>query len=135
VTIDGNRAPERVEAAVEAAAAPALARSRDRLAFTRMSLDENIYRFEADGSVQLVIGSSFGDTDARLSRDGRRLAFASERAGGEIVDIWLAAADGSNPQQLTNGPGTYQGSPSWSPDGRRVAFDALGKDSHNSRCG
>ena len=46
------------------------------------------------------------------------------------MDIWIAEADGSNPQQLTHGPGADQGSPSWSPDGRRIAFDSLGKDSH-----
>ena len=68
VTIDGNRAPERIEDAGELAAAPALARSRDRLAFTRMSLDTDIYRFEADGPVQLVAGSSFVDFDARCRR-------------------------------------------------------------------
>ena len=130
VTIDGNRAPERVETAGESTSGPALARSRDRLAFTRMSIAEDIYRFEADGSAQLVTGSSFGDTNAHLSPDGRRLAFASSRAGGEIQDIWIAEADGSNPQQLTHGPGAYQGSPSWSPDRRRIAFDSLGRDSH-----
>ena len=127
VTIDGNRAPERIEDAGELATAPALARSRDRLAFTRMSLDNDIYRFEAGGPVQLVAGSSFVDSDARLSPDGRRLAFASARAGGKSTDIWIAEADGSNPQQLTHGPGVSQGSPSWSPDGRRIAFDARGE--------
>ena len=59
MTIDGNRAPERIEAAGDSATAPALARSRDRLAFTRMSVDDDIYRFEAGGPVQLVTGSSF----------------------------------------------------------------------------
>ena len=49
MTIDGNHAPEPIEAAGDPATAPALARSRDRLAFTRMSLDDDIYRFEADG--------------------------------------------------------------------------------------
>jgi eukaryotic-like serine/threonine-protein kinase len=129
VPVEGDHAPERIEEAGRPATAPALARSRDRLAFTRMSLDDDIYRFEAGGRVQLVAGSSFGDTDARLSADGRRLAFASARAGGEILDIWIAEADGSNPQQLTHGPGVGQGSPSWSPDGRRIAFDSRGGDS------
>jgi eukaryotic-like serine/threonine-protein kinase len=129
VTIDGNRAPERIEDAVEFDIAPALARSRDRLAFTRMSVDTDIYRFQAGGPGQLVAGSSFVDFDARLSPDGRRLVFASER--GKRMDIWIADADGSNPQQLTHGPGTSQGSPSWSPDGRRLVFDAQGKDSRN----
>jgi Tol biopolymer transport system component len=49
------------------------------------------------------------------------------------MDIWVADADGSNPQQLTHGPGGSQGSPSWSPNGRLIAFDAQGddpKDSH-----
>ena len=135
VTIDGNRAPERIEDAGELAAAPALARSRDRLAFTRMSLDSDIYRFEAGGPVQLVAGSSFTDEDARLSPDGRRLAFASARAGGKIADIWIADADGSNPQQLTHGPGVSQGSPSWSPDGRRIAFDARAARTPIHTCG
>jgi eukaryotic-like serine/threonine-protein kinase len=133
VSIDGDHAPERIQDATDdTAIAPALARSRDRLAFTRMSLDIDIYRFEAGGPVQLVAGSSFLDSDARLSPDGRRLAFASARAKGEgeLHDVWIAGADGSNPQQLTHGPGGDQGSPYWSPDGRRIAFDSRGEDFH-----
>jgi Tol biopolymer transport system component len=68
------------------------------------------------------------EMEPRFSPDGRRLVFGSARAGGDIPDIWVAQADGSNPQQLTHGPGPAQGSPSWSPDGSRIAFDSLSGD-------
>jgi Tol biopolymer transport system component len=128
VTIDGNRASERIEDPGEHAMAPAIARSRDRLAYTLVSLDTDIYRFQAGVPVQLVAGSSFDDGDSRLSVDGRRLAFASARAPGKRQDIWVAEADGSNPRQLTYGPGVSQGSPSWSRNGQRIIFDALAGD-------
>ena len=36
----------------------------------------------------------------------------------------MANADGTNPTQLTHGPGRNQGSATWSPDGQRLAFDS-----------
>ena len=49
---------------------------------------------------------------------------------GDTTDIWVAEADGSNPQQLTHGRARTQGSPYWSPDGRRVVFDSFGDDQY-----
>jgi hypothetical protein len=66
VTVDGNHAPERIETGGDPGATPAAARSRDRLAFTRISLDDDIYRFEAGGRFQLVTGSTVSDTDPRI---------------------------------------------------------------------
>jgi Tol biopolymer transport system component len=48
-----------------------------------------------------------------------------------VQEIWLAQADGSNPVRLTRGPGRYQGSPRWSPDGGSIAFDSYGEDGHS----
>jgi Tol biopolymer transport system component len=47
----------------------------------------------------------------------------------DTLQIWVSAADGSGPQQLTHGR-RPQGSPSWSPDGRQIAFDSVDDDSH-----
>ena len=50
-----------------------------------------------------VLVSSFWDIQPQFSPDGNQLVFASSRSG-EALDIWLAAADGSNAHQLTHGP-------------------------------
>jgi len=50
------------------------------------------------------------------------MTFRSDRSGS--FEIWACEADGSNPVQLTNFSGPKVGSPSWSPDGRQIAFDA-----------
>jgi Tol biopolymer transport system component len=63
-----------------------------------------------------------------LSPDGHRLVFTTVRFNA--IEIWVAQADGSNPHQLTHGPGTVQASPVWSPDGQQIAFDSLGEDLH-----
>ena len=49
---------------------------------------------------------------------------AFQRAGGGDVDIWRIDPDGSGELQLTSGPDIDQ-DPSWSPDGRFIAFDRL----------
>ena len=79
--------------------------------------------------MQVVIGSNAIENEPRLSPDGRRLAFESKRSGF-TGEIWVADADGSNPQSLTHGMAGFQGSPYWSPDGRRIVFDSLDDDLH-----
>ncbi len=127
VSIQGDGRPRRIEIAGFGAAWPAIAASRDRLAFVRPGSHRAIYRFEVGRPAEAVVVSSFNDYNPHLSPDGKRFAFSSMR-GGAGDEIWLAAADGSNPTQLTHGPGLWQGSPRWSPDGRRIAFDSYGED-------
>jgi Tol biopolymer transport system component len=131
VRVAGDRPPERIElvAGVQAAL-PATVASRDRLAFARGAVEVDIYRFEAGRPSEPVVASSLTpDLNPDFSPDGRRLAFESERSAAGY-EIWLAEADGSNPVQLTHGPGQYQGGPRWSPDGRQIAFSSQGADGH-----
>jgi Tol biopolymer transport system component len=125
VRVDGTEPPERLEVAGSGAVAPVIAPSRDRLAFSHVSDDADVYRFEVGRPVQLVVGSTFAEMEPRLSPDGRRIVFGSVHSG-DTSDLWLAGADGSNPQQLTHLSKRDLGSPSWSPDGRQVVFDAFG---------
>jgi len=60
--------------------------------------------------------------NAAWSPDGRSLAFIGERDGER--DVYLAAADGANPHNLTNGKGSFK-TLVWSPDSRRLALESL----------
>ena len=71
---------------------------------------------DGSGLTPLALPASSGG--ARISTTGR-LAFHATTDGKS--DIWVAAADGSDPRRLTTAPGDEQ-MPSWSPDGRTLAF-------------
>jgi eukaryotic-like serine/threonine-protein kinase len=60
-------------------------------------------------------------TDPAISPDGKLLAFASDRAGGGNLDIWVKQIDGGDPVPLTKDPANEY-DPAFSPDGARIAF-------------
>ena len=53
------------------------------------------------------------------SPDGEQIAFATDRDGN--LEIYVMAADGSNPTRLTDNP-AEDSNPGWSPDGNQIVF-------------
>ena len=92
-----------------------------------------IYVMDADGkNQQRLTDNPDGDWSPSWSPDGKRIVFSSRRHGhfigkaGITEEIYVMDADGKNQERLTENRRNDL-SPSWSPDGERIAFASDGK--------
>src|SRR5262249_7051643 len=112
---------------------PSVARSRPSVVYQNTFVDSNIWELPVPSSPNRalsgdtafrVIASTSADADMRLSPDEKRIAFNSLRSGSS--ELWVSNRDGSRAKQLTSFDGNGRvGSPSWRPDGKLIAFDAI----------
>ncbi len=97
------------------------ARGSQELAFERRFNDSNVWRGNGPaalrtGPPQALLRSPRWDAFPDYSPDGRRIAFASARAGGSIV--WTCADDGNDCLEFK---AAGLAAPRWSPDGHSIA--------------
>ena len=80
----------------------------------------DIYTMPIGGGTPTRIAEGLAfEHQPRFSPDGRRIAFTSDRGGGD--NIWIMNADGSDKRQLTKEEFRLLYLPSWSPDGRFIS--------------
>jgi eukaryotic-like serine/threonine-protein kinase len=121
--------PQRLELASKATGFPAVARTGNKLAYPAGGRDVNVWKLQPGAPPETIIISTLPDFDPQLSQDGKRIAFVTDRLG-KGNEIWVANADGSDPSRVTHATGRSQGSPQWSPNNRRVAYDAQAENGH-----
>jgi Tol biopolymer transport system component len=83
-----------------------------------------LYVMNPDGSGQQMLAPAF--KDMRWSPDGRKIAFSAwsddpPDPGSLATDLYVMNADGSGKETLTGDP-KWVGGPTWSPDGRAIAY-------------
>ncbi|MHA7870821.1 MAG: TolB family protein, partial [Hyphococcus sp.] len=80
----------------------------------------DIYTMPIGGGQATAIASGMPwEMQPRFSPDGSKIAFTSDRGGGD--NIWIMNADGSNKQQVTQESFRLLNNPTWSPDGHYIA--------------
>jgi Tol biopolymer transport system component len=107
---------------------PKVSPRRDELAYSSLSTSLNIWRrdlLHPEFPAVELMASSRAQFDAQYSPDAKRIAFSSLRSG--IQGVWISADDGSHLVQISN-PQNTSGSPQWSPDGSKIAFDSRPRD-------
>ena len=79
----------------------------------------DIYTMPIAGGTPTRIAEGLAwEVHPRFSPDGRRIAFTSDRGGGD--NIWVMNADGSDKRQVTKESFRLLNQPSWSPDGKFI---------------
>jgi len=69
-----------------------------------------------------LTNGAWDDITPAISPDGQRIAFASNRTG--YWDLYILDLASGQTRQITNTP-TYEGAPSWSPDGAWLAAETM----------
>ncbi len=105
---------------------PSISADGRRMLFQQATRDNNIWHATLDrpghaSSPVQWIASTFPDVDPRYSANGDQILFTSMRGGNRLP--WISDRQGRNPLMIPiNGP--FHGSPRWSPDSGRIAYDA-----------
>ena len=80
----------------------------------------DIYTMPVTGGKATNIASGMAwEVQPRFSPDGSRIAFTSDRAGGD--NIWTMDVNGENKEQVTKESFRLTNNPTWSPDGQFIA--------------
>jgi TolB protein len=105
----------------------------DKILYQKFSAGQwDIWILNSDGTNHQKVTSGPGDkTDASFSPDGQWIVYSSNEFWVEFANLFITPISGGNVIRLTDYEG-YDGAPSWSFDGKKIAFESCPGDPDNS---
>jgi Tol biopolymer transport system component len=106
----------------------------DRILYQKRSGGRwDIWVMNKDGSSHEKITSGPGDkTDASFSPDGQWIVYSSDEGGEAFANLYIKPVNEGNSIKITHYDVGYDGAPSWSPGGDRIAFESYPGDPDDS---
>ncbi len=100
----------------------------DRIVFQRRPIGGDLwglYTISPNGGVASpLLVSPFDHSDAAWSPDGRQVVFSSDHGGLPNPQIFVVSSTGGEPVRVTFDPSYSDSAPSWSANGRSIAFES-----------
>jgi Tol biopolymer transport system component len=86
----------------------------------------DIFSIRLDGSgKQQLTSDPVEEVFPAVSPDGRKVAYERGNFRFSDSEIWIMNADGTGQRRIADTPGTTQMRPTWSPNGRWIAFTSV----------
>jgi TolB protein len=106
----------------------------DLILYQQLAGDKwDIWVMDTDGSNPEQITTGEGDnTDASFSDDGLKIVYSADNGELEFANLFTISVSGGSPERLTFHNGGYDGAPSWSPGGTKVAFESCAGEPDDS---
>ena len=138
--LDALGDPHRIQSGIEAASVSDVREDAEgawRMVYGLGAFDLDIIRVpltkhgdlpveDSDARREAVAATSYREVAPRLSPEGTRLAYISDRSGSQ--QIWVMELAGAEPRKLTDIEDGVLSAPRWSPDGKRVLFHSVRSD-------
>ncbi len=131
--IDGTMPYQNLTNSDEDCRQPNWSPTGDKILYQKLSAGQwDIWIMNNDGANRQRVTSGSGDkTDVSFSPDGQWIVYSSNQFGLEFSNLFIIPVSRGNAVRITRYEG-YDGAPSWSPDGKKIAFESYPGDPDNS---